>query len=256
MRAIGLDESDTDARTELAKLYEERGDEELAFEVIRQAMEFTLKPMSRRKRKTYHRRTAGLHPPASTSTRERPALVEGETPIFETHYLALQTELEGMRSGDVQATNAWMAAAEEFTDIFRCVRKFYSWDKWLEFTGFSGEKLKEAQTALPTDLSSMADRLSKSKHINLTYTIFTNFTGLHTDLSNEKGSDAPAKFPDDHRGIPFRIWLNIFLEYAICLAKNGEKEESYEIVQAAKDARPFYESRENRFLIHLCWCSK
>jgi general transcription factor 3C polypeptide 3 (transcription factor C subunit 4) len=255
MYAIRLDDSDTDARTLLARLYEERGDEELALEVISQILDLTLKPTTQRKRKPYRKRTARLPPSASTSTRERPTRMEGEIPSFETHYLALETELEGMRSGDVEATETWMAAAEEFTDAFRGVRKFYSWDKYLEFTGYSGEELKEAQTSLPTDLSVIADRLSKSKPISSNYTIFANFTGLHADLSDDMGSNALLDI-NDYRGIPFHIWLDIFMEYALCLAKNGQKEESYEIVQAAKDARPFYAFRDNRFLIHLCWCSK
>lgn len=256
MHAISLDDSDIDARTLLAEMYEEQGDEELAFEVIRQVLDLTLKPKTGKKRKTYRRRTANLPSTTSKSFRERPARVEGQTHSFESLYLALQSELQGMRSGDIQAKEIWMAAAEEFTDIFRSVRKFYSWEKYLEFTGFTGEELKEAQTTLPADLSVMADRLSKSKHIPSNCRIFANLTGLHGDLSKEAGSEVPVELPDDYRGIPFNIWLDIFMEYAICLAKNGQKEESYEIVQAAKDARPFNEFQDNRFLIHLCWCSK
>jgi len=255
LNAIRLNESDTDARTLLAKLYEERGDDELAFEVIRQVIECTLMPTTGRKRKNFNSRTTVLLSVPSTTAHERPAQVEVEATSFESHQLALQTELEGMRNGDVQATKAWMAAAQEFTDEFRSVRRFYPWDKYLEFTGYSEEKIKEAQMTLPSDLSAMADRLSKSKHIDSIHTIFTNFIGLHTDLSNELGSNPPIEIPADYRGIPFNIWLDIFMEYALCLAKNGRKQESYGIVQAAKDAWPLSESRENQFLIHLCWCS-
>lgn len=62
--------------------------------------------------------------------------------------------------------------------------------------------------------------------------------------------------PKDFRGIPFQTWLDIFLEYALCLARNGKKKASYEICEAAKDAVVFCHSREDMFLIQLCYCSK
>jgi general transcription factor 3C polypeptide 3 (transcription factor C subunit 4) len=63
-----------------------------------------------------------------------------------------------------------------------------------------------------------------------------------------------AEIPDDYRGIPFSTWLDIFLEYALSLARNGEKAEAYNLCEAAKDAIVFYHSREDMFLIHVCWC--
>jgi general transcription factor 3C polypeptide 3 (transcription factor C subunit 4) len=61
--------------------------------------------------------------------------------------------------------------------------------------------------------------------------------------------------PKDYRGISFDIWLDIFLEYALHLAKAGDIEETYEIIQAAIDAIVFYHSRDYMFQIHVCWFS-
>jgi len=70
-------------------------------------------------------------------------------------------------------------------------------------------------------------------------------------------TDAPSiETPADYRGIPFNAWLDIFLEYALCLARSGRSQESYDLCEAAKDAIVFYHSREDMFLIHVCWCSK
>lgn len=67
-------------------------------------------------------------------------------------------------------------------------------------------------------------------------------------------STLAADIPADYRGIPFAAWLDIFLEYSICLSQLGRSLESYEICEAAKDAIVFYHSREDMFLIHICWC--
>jgi general transcription factor 3C polypeptide 3 (transcription factor C subunit 4) len=64
------------------------------------------------------------------------------------------------------------------------------------------------------------------------------------------------EIPADYRGISFSTWLDIFLDYAMCLARIGKAKESYEICEAAKDAIVFYHSREDMFLIHVAWCSK
>lgn len=62
--------------------------------------------------------------------------------------------------------------------------------------------------------------------------------------------------PEDYRGIPFNSWLDIFLDFALCLARHGKMKESYEMCQAAKDCALWYHCREDLFLIHLAWMSK
>ena len=62
--------------------------------------------------------------------------------------------------------------------------------------------------------------------------------------------------PDDYRSIPFHSWLDIFLQYALLLAKNGDVESSYGIISTVSDANVFYHSSDSMFLIHVCWFSK
>jgi len=63
-----------------------------------------------------------------------------------------------------------------------------------------------------------------------------------------------VEIPENYRGISFSAWLDIFLEYALCLVRYDRHQEAYEICEAAKDAIVFYHSREDMFLIHVCWC--
>lgn len=62
--------------------------------------------------------------------------------------------------------------------------------------------------------------------------------------------------PENYRGLSFSIWLDIFLEYALCLVRRGKQLQAYEICEAAKDAIVFYHNKEDMFLIHLTWCGK
>jgi general transcription factor 3C polypeptide 3 (transcription factor C subunit 4) len=75
-------------------------------------------------------------------------------------------------------------------------------------------------------------------------------------IASEQTVTPIAEIPDDFRGIPFSTWLDIFLEYALCLARKGETDEAYSLCEAAKDAIVFYHSREDMFLIHVCWCGR
>lgn len=81
-------------------------------------------------------------------------------------------------------------------------------------------------------------------------------THLELGANIEGKSNAAVDIPENYRGISFASWLDIFLEYALCLVKAGRHLESYEICEAAKDAIVFYHSRDDMFLIHICWCSR
>ena len=77
-------------------------------------------------------------------------------------------------------------------------------------------------------------------------TVYTKFMSGGDDIS----------IPDDYRGISFHSWLDIFLQYALLLAQNGDVESSYGIVSTVSDANVFYHSPDSMFLIHVCWFSK
>lgn len=62
--------------------------------------------------------------------------------------------------------------------------------------------------------------------------------------------------PEDYRGIRFDDWLDIFLDFALCLSRDNQRKEAYEICQAAKDCALWYHSQKDMFLIHLAWTSK
>lgn len=66
----------------------------------------------------------------------------------------------------------------------------------------------------------------------------------------------PAAIPTDYHGIQFDGWLDIFLQYALIVAGQGEPEEAYDTLAAAADASVWYHSKRSTRLIHICWFSK
>jgi general transcription factor 3C polypeptide 3 (transcription factor C subunit 4) len=62
--------------------------------------------------------------------------------------------------------------------------------------------------------------------------------------------------PDEFRGIKFHSWLDVFLEYALILAKSSNVQDAYDIISIASGANVFYHSPECMFLIHVCWFSR
>jgi hypothetical protein len=80
------------------------------------------------------------------------------------------------------------------------------------------------------------------------------FQILISILGDEKGDAMPI--PDEFRGIKFHAWLDIFLEYALTLARESKIQAAYEIILSASSANVFYHSPPCDFLIHVCWFSK
>lgn len=80
-------------------------------------------------------------------------------------------------------------------------------------------------------------------------------TGLNVEI--DTNLPVPAmEIPNNYRGLEFNVWLDMFMELAMCLAKHGFSNEAYALCDAAKDCIIWVHSKEDTFLIHLCFCSK
>ncbi|KAH8815777.1 hypothetical protein F5884DRAFT_852241 [Xylogone sp. PMI_703] len=253
--AIQIDENNIEARIQLAKLYEELNEQKQAFIYVNEVM--SLRRAQGLASSENDPGTEGAQTDAQyLMTDERPRKSQYKprrlaNPVdrlkdeaaraeqLHTQYLIMQSERGRMRDGNEEAMQAWMDAAGDLVDDFRSCKTFYPWDKYVHFLGYSRDSKLQAQTPLDSDISAMADRLSQN-----------------LGASSQEGSKlSQTEIPADYRGIAFSVWLDIFLEYAICLARVGKGRDSYEICEAAKDAIVFYHSREDMFLIHVCWCT-
>ncbi|KUJ12679.1 RNA polymerase III transcription factor-like protein TFIIIC subunit Tfc4 [Mollisia scopiformis] len=260
--AINLDAGDVDARMELARMYERTQQPEKAFDYVTEIIQVkkNLRPETKRQKQKVADMDKGVemgsdansaivsraaskeYTPRSVHTSasriQKDELIQ-TAELLQTQYQILKSEQNGMRTGDVTSSLLWRDAARALTDDFRSFKTFYPWDKYIRFLGYSGHVRLQAETSLDSDLTAMAERLSKN---------------LGADISTKTNLPS-VEIPEDYRGISFRKWLDIFLDYALCLARDGQAKASYEICEAAKDAIVFCHSREDMFLIQLCWCT-
>ncbi len=260
--AVQLDKEDLDAHIQLARMYERMGRPEQAFSHLNEVMLLRRRQDPSISRGQPGKPHGGDAEKTSTKayTRRRYRSKQqtkkhltqaSEAEHLQSQYFILENESKAMRSGDAASIESWMDAAKDLTDDFRGFKKFFPLDKYIKFLGYYGESGAETERSLDLDLTAMAERLSRglSWHYHL-YDVL-----IAPGLAATEQAIAPAiDIPDDYRGIPFSTWLDIFLEYALCLAKNGNAREAYNLCEAAKDAIVFYHSREDMFLIHVCWC--
>ncbi|KAI9678836.1 MAG: transcription factor TFIIIC subunit tfc4 [Caeruleum heppii] len=255
------DETNLDARAQLAQLYDQLGRLEEAFAYASEVLLLTRQAEEAQKN-TKRRKDAGGAPvtstflplnqaaphkrrqknPNSLTASERQEQDKAQAEVTYVQYARLQDLRERMQYQDDAATMDWMETAAALIMDFRSVKTFFPFDKYIRFLGWSPEAKKRAMKA--------------SKHDDLT--AMEAMAGrLHAALEQDGTLEDPRLFrtPKDYRGISFDGWLDVFLQYALCLARRGESTEAYEILTAAYDANIFYHSHERCFLIHICWAA-
>ncbi|KAK4167557.1 transcription factor tau subunit sfc4 [Cladorrhinum sp. PSN259] len=267
--AMEDDEDHIEARVQLAKMYEgeeEQEGREEAYLLVHEAMNLEarkgirlgLLPKRNRRRGPYGPRKGGGGPrkprkprdPNKPKTRyvsrrllnvEKRKQQELEMTAEATKNFTLMKEMEGAALlGNEQARAAWMKAAKELVDDFRSYKQFYPWDKYIKFLGYVTDE--GGQSAIPArnmKLRAMEERLRQN---------------LAPAEGEEKSIKIPVNIPQEHRGIPFGTWLDIFLNYAFSLVRQGQHREAYLVCHAARDS-VVWTTIENTFLIHVAWAS-
>lgn len=255
--AINVDPDNIESRIHLARMYESLDEQEQAFIYVNEVLNLRRSQNSKKKlhrsnydastendtlmpavggRKSYYKPKRLVN--AEERQRQEAAIAER----LQEQFSVMRLERNGMRAGDARASGAWMAAAADLIEDFRGFKTFYPWDKYVRFMGYTAGAARDqpqtGATPLDADLAEMANRISTR-------------LGAEVDSRN----DVTANVPENYRGISFATWLDIFLDYALCLVRYGRHQEAYEICEAAKDAIVFYHCREDMFLIHVCWCA-
>ena len=189
--AIQLDREHIEARMLLARFYEKMNEQEQAFIYVNEVLSL---------RRRQHHSTSQEESPNGVSSHNAQSFMPSKGPRssykprrlvdpnerlieekkraeqLQTQYYTLRRVRENMRHGDEGSTSAWMDAARDLTDDFRGFKTFYPWDKYVRFLGYSGDARLQAETPLDSDLTAMADRLSRSSFI------LTGFFRSCTDL--------------------------------------------------------------------------
>ncbi|KAF2201890.1 TPR-like protein [Delitschia confertaspora ATCC 74209] len=135
--------------------------------------------------------------------------------------------------GDPLATNTWMELAKELIDEFSSFQLFY-YDQAQQFTGYfrrlrGGDFWKDsAVTGLATYANNVEDQGDDAKMLSL------------------------REVPEDFHNIPFDKWLDIFCQYAVLSARQGNAEQCFATLDRVYEANVFYHSQEYLHRSYLC----
>ncbi|KAJ3551363.1 hypothetical protein NPX13_g11380 [Xylaria arbuscula] len=131
----------------------------------------------------------------------------------------------------------FMRAAKDLVDDFRSCKGFYPWEKYLVHLGINEDR--QVYVSRNRNLIEMKERLSH------------NLNPFEPNTERQLGERTAVSY----RGVSFREWLELFLEYAIGLAHNERFQESYQVCESARDAEVFAKNRDDMFLIHVTWAA-
>ncbi|KAE9574619.1 hypothetical protein CGMCC3_g9417 [Colletotrichum fructicola] len=216
--AIQVDETNIDARIELARIYEKAKEEEEALILLSEAAALDR-----------------INDGGNQLEDEERARADELTRRYEV----VRNLKRDIQAGDHSLIPQWMAAAGELVGDFRSFRKFYPWDKYLKFLGAANDVVFSASSRTQSGLSELAERLSKN---------------IAPSILDDRRINV-AYEDDGYRGIPFREWLELFLDYAVSLALANRAEEAYQVCEAARDSIVFVNSKDYMFLIHVAWAA-
>ncbi|KAJ9283436.1 hypothetical protein DTO027B5_6152 [Paecilomyces variotii] len=174
---------------------------------------------------------------AAARKRMRQEDLEGEgTEHIRFLYSKMMDLRQQMREGNMDATEDWLDIADALLWEFRSNRIFYPMQRNAVFMGYTREGQRSAGKGktMMDEMREMAGRLQES-------------------LGNVAEEPLQTAIPTDYHGISFDEWLDIFLEYALVVAGQGEFEEAYDTLSAAADASVWYHSKPSSRQIHVCW---
>ncbi|PUU76293.1 hypothetical protein B9Z19DRAFT_1194856 [Tuber borchii] len=153
----------------------------------------------------------------------------------EIRYRKLEYLRPSMEAGDPEAVKEWLDTAGDLVDDFRNTRALYPHERKNRFKGFMTTAQRRALALGETRrIEKMQDRLKQS-------------------LTFEEEEIEEPEHLSRFRGLDFDTWLYIFMQYAICLAKYDNYQDSYDVCNAAKDANVFYHSKKRTFIIYVTW---
>ncbi|KAG5355168.1 Transcription factor tau [Yarrowia sp. B02] len=154
-------------------------------------------------------------PSTKPSVKEKELLERKATEATKEKFAALDRQRAGLLSGNAVSVYEWMTIASELVDSFSSVRQFYPSDKRRAFKGMTLSKKRK-------------DRMDVDHRIEMLT------ARLEEDVIDE--SENLTEF----REIPFSVWFDMFMEYALALARYEDTPaDCYTVLNYAKEANVF-----------------
>ncbi|KAI5460082.1 hypothetical protein BGZ63DRAFT_426031 [Mariannaea sp. PMI_226] len=270
LAAIDNDEDNIDARIELANMYEKAREDEEALILAAEAMALR---EARHQNQGQTQNLEGLSIPYSSTQaaarvprrraigprgpdnvggkrviprRYRPKRLAGpdkrrqdeqsRAVKLSQQYEVVRDLRRQIKAGRSDLISEWMASSKELVDDFRSLKKFYTWEKYLRFLGSRSSLDQTGANEPKTELAQMYERLARTVAPSTVH----------------EGSERLPSALDDHQGISFDRWLDLFLDYAIGLAMEHRRDDAYQVCESARDSTAF-QTPEHGFIIHVAW---
>ncbi|KAL5612537.1 uncharacterized protein BROUX77_002693 [Berkeleyomyces rouxiae] len=263
LATIEVDEGNIEARIELAKMYESAKEGEEALILVTEALALQhaqrgdeagnadgetgngSQPRARSKNTRNPRRRRRA--PGMMPARFRPRRLGDPSQRRKAEQERIKglldkySEAQALRSkiyqGEGDMVPTWIIVVKELIDDFRSSKKFYTWDKYLKLLGRTSETDESQKEGSKSALDEMAERLTKAV----------------LPQPSEIPEPVSATTDDNYLGIPFEDWLDLFLDYAVCLCREGHYDETAIVCDAARDSTVFRTSNDFMIRIYLTW---
>lgn len=173
-------------------------------------------PLLKRHRRQHHRKKA-----AESHNQE-------DLQMAFLHMADLKGQLE---EGDKEIRQEWMTSARVLLRTFREARVFFPYDRNVKFYGYT-----------PAARAKSIRSKVKQNEIDIELAEMLNVPVDQLPKDN---------IPTDFCSVPFDDWLDVYLEYAIMLAEDGKRQESYSVLDIAGACNVFYCNKSYMYLITL-----
>ncbi|CCH46085.1 Transcription factor tau subunit [Wickerhamomyces ciferrii] len=145
-------------------------------------------------------------------------------------YNRLQRLHIGLEEGDPIAATTWIQLASELIELFSNVKNFFSRDRSIKFRGIITRTRR-----IKMDIESKIERISQ---------LYQGFTS-----KNEERISITAT--EEYRGLKYQQWFELFMQYALAVAKYDNPIDASSIVDNAKNINVFYQNKEREEIMNM-----
>lgn len=145
-------------------------------------------------------------------------------------YKRLQRLHNGLVNGDSVAAQAWIRLASELIELFSKVKNFFPKDRSIQFKG-----IITRTKGLKMDIDSKIERILQ----------------LYDDPAANIEEKSIITSKEEFRGLKYSQWFDLFMEYALAVAKYDNVNDAFSIIDNAKNINVFYHDKERNELMNL-----
>lgn len=134
-------------------------------------------------------------------------------------YQRLKRLHQGLEAGDSVAASTWIQLASELIEIFSNVKNFFPKDRSRQFKGIITRTRN-----LQMDIDSKIERISQ----------------LYEGFTSKVEEKLVLTSKEEFRGLTYDQWFELFMEYALAVARYENPNDANSIIDSAKNVNVFY----------------